>query len=227
MTILKQVLWFSLIVIFMLSARVTQAADIDFMRLVQDTQLMSKESNEMLFVWWLPEEYWKVSLSQHKGVTSKQIEDFLKVIRPYTIIVVTYCTIGTFGGITYKSEEWIRENTRLIDNTGTTYTPITTDEIDADANYFLQLIKPFLIDAIGLMGENMHFLLFPAKTANGTPIADATKRGNLKIKMGNKEFQWRLPLESLLPMKICPKCKQECKGSWIFCPWCGKKLEKK
>lgn len=90
-----------------------------------------------------------------------------------------------FGGITYKSEQWIRENTRIVDNKDTTYAPKTLEEIDA------------------------------------------TKRGNLKIKVGNKEFQWRLPLDSLLPMKICPKCNKECKGSWIFCPWCGKKLKEK
>ena len=41
-----------------------------------------------------------------------------------------------------------------------------------------------------------------------------------------QEFNWRLPLDSAFPDSVCPKCGETCKGSWNYCPWCKKKLNK-
>jgi hypothetical protein len=47
------------------------------------------------------------------------------------------------------------------------------------------------------------------------------------VKMGEKEFHWRLPLGSLLPPKICPKCGETFSGAYKFCPWDGSTLVEK
>jgi hypothetical protein len=77
------------------------------------------------------------------------------------------------------------------------------------------------------MGENMHFLLFPATTSTGARIAAATDKGEFTVKLGEKTYDWHLPLDALLPAKSCIECKRACKGSWDFCPWCGNKLSQK
>ena len=202
------------------------AKDVDLQALTQETQKMSQKPNEMTMVWWIPEEFWSASLGQASGMTSSQVEEFLKVIRPYTMVVVVDGTIGGFGGVTYKSEDSIRANTRLLDSQGKSYAPRTEDEVDADTKNMLQMIKPIFVNMLGSMGQNMHFLLFPGKSDNGIRIADAKGKSQFKVKLGEKEFKWRLPLDALLPTQTCGTCKQECKGSWFFCPWCGAKLTK-
>ena len=227
MSRLKRMLWSSMVVAVLLLGTFVHAADIDLVALTQETQRMSQKPDEMTMVWWVPEEFWTASLAQTPGMTSTQVEEFLKVIRPYTMVAVVNGRIGAFGGVTYKTEDWVRANTRLVDAKGTGYAPKTEDEVDADTKNMLQMIKPVMVNVLGPMGQNLHFLLFPAKTSTGARIAAATDKGEFKVKLGTKEFKWRLPLDALLPVKVCGACKQECKGSWSYCPWCGKNLAQK
>jgi len=217
----------SLIAVTLLSAGSAPAADIDLVALTQETQKMSQKPDEMTFVWWIPEEYWAASFAQTPGMTPTQVEEFLKVIRPYTMLAVADGTMGTFGGVTYRSEDWIRANTRLIDSRAKSYSPRSSDDVDADTKNMLQMIKPILVNMLGPMGQNLHFLLFPAKTEAGARIAPAKEKMQFKVKLGDKEFNWRLPLDALVPAKVCGQCGQECKGSWSFCAWCGKRLDPK
>jgi len=87
-------------------------------------------------------------------------------------------------------------------------------------------MKPIFVNMLGPMGQNMCFFLFPAESADGRRIAEAKKEGAFSVKLGEREFRWRLPLGSLLAPKMCPKCKEKCSGAWNFCPWCGTRLLK-
>ena len=100
---------------------------------------------------------------------------------------------------------------------------VPTNDVES-IDQMLQMIKPVMVNMLGPLGQNLHFILFPAKTSAGKRIAAAKEKGTFKIKLGSKNFKWRLPLDSLLPVKVCSGCKEECKGSWSFCPWCGKGL---
>lgn len=135
-------------------------------------------------------------------------------------------TVSAFGAMNFKSEEWIRENVRLLDAKGESYTPLPEEKVDSDTKTFLQMMVPGIRNNLGQVGQNMHFIMFPAKTKAGEPIAQAKKKGSFKVKLDDREFAWRLPLDSLLPAKHCKACDLECKGSWSFCPWCGKGLAK-
>jgi hypothetical protein len=208
-------------------AGVTQAKCVDLVALTQETQKLSQKQQAMTLAWWVPEEFWQASLVQTPAMTAAQTEEMLKVLRPYTMVAVLDGTMGPFGGVTYNSEVWLRANTRLVDAEGKSYPPRTENEIDADTKNMLQVMKPMLGNMLGPLGQNIHFLLFPAKTDKGIAIASAKDKGHFTVKVGDKEFKWRLPLDSLLPIQVCGSCKQECKGSWRFCSWCGKKLDTK
>jgi len=223
----RPVKWWSLIIVPLLVGRDVYAGDINVAALTQETQRMSQKPDRIAMVWWIPEEFWSASLAQAPGMTTAQADEFLKVIRPYTMVAAVDGTVGAFAGVTYKSEDWIRANTRLVDAQGRSYAPGTVEDVNADTKNMLQIIKPILANMLGPMGQNMHFLLFPAKTEAGTQIAAAREKGQFTVKLGDEEFKWRLPLDALLPAKLCPACKQECKGSWSFCPWCGESLGRK
>ena len=205
-------------------AREIGESKVDLNALVQETQKMTLKVDEMTLVWWIPEEYWQVSFAQDPTMTEAQIDVFLKVLRPYMLIVVVDGQMGTFGGITYKSEADIKTSIQIIDNQGTRCLPLSEDKIDADTKNFLSMMKPIFVNMLGPMGQNMHFFVFSGKNEKGQKIADAKKDGAFLVKLGEREFRWRLPLGSLLPPKMCLKCKEKCSGAWNFCPWCGTKL---
>ena len=200
--------------------------EVDPAAIVRDTQYMSKEGDGMTLIWWFPEEFWELSFASDSTVTKAEAEKLLTVFRPYIVVAVVDGEVGPFGAVRYRSEDAIRAQLRIRDSEGTYYEPLREDEIDVSVENFLLILKPMLANMLGPMGENLHFFLFPAKREDGRKIADATKEGVLSIELGEREFKWRLPLESLVPPKICPECGEECSGAWRFCPWCGAKLPK-
>lgn len=198
---------------------------IDINALIQETQKRSDKPQEMTLVWWIPEEYWQATLSQSPDITASQIEEQIKVFRPYTIVTVVDGIAGIYGTVTYKSEADIRRNIRIVDNQGNIYLPLSDTDINADTRAVLAMMKPALANALGPIGQNMYFFVFPAQNKQGLGIADAKKEGEFSVKLGEIEFRWKLPLGSLLPLKICPTCQEKVSGSYKYCPWDGTKLE--
>jgi len=218
-------------VIFLLSGWIINALaqevekhKIDINALISDTQKSSTETNKMQLIWWLPEEYWNAFLKEDKTMTEEGKEEFLKVLRPYILFAIVDGKIGPFGSITYKAEADIRNGLRLKDSKGNYFRPLSEDQIDADTRSFLAMFKPYMVNIIGTMGENMHFFVFPGKNDKGQRIVEPKKKGEFTILLSADEYKWRLPLSSLIPPKICPKCKEKCSGAWNYCPWCGTKL---
>ncbi len=196
-------------------------AEIDIASLIQELQRMSPKHDELGMVFWMPEEFWRVSFAQDPAVTSAEADEFHAVMKPYILLAVVDGTIGTFGAVTYKSGEWVRANTRVVDAQGNTYTPLADHAIDGSAHIFLQMMKPAIAHMLGPLGENLHFLLFPAQAETGERIAPALNTGEFSVILGDMTYRWRLPLDALLPTTACTGCGETCKGSWHFCPWCG------
>jgi len=207
-------------------AKEGQEGKMDLNALTHETQRMTQKADEMTLVWWIPEEFWWATFAQNPTMTKTQTEEFVKVLRPYTFIAVVDGKIGAFGGVTYRTEAEIRAGTQIKDRQGARYRPLSEDKLDADTKNFLSMMKPILVNMLGPLGQNMHFLLFPAKDKNGQNIADAKKEGAFSVELGERRFRWRLPLSSLFPPKICSKCQEKCSGVWNYCPWCGTKLPK-
>ncbi len=218
----RTILWAAACLVFSVAGP-AMAQEVDLTALIRETQNLPQKAGKITLVWWIPDEFWTVSLRQRKS-TEAQIEAVLKAVRPYMIVAVVDGAVGAFGGVTYQSEDQIRASTRLVDSQGTSYVPRTTDEINADIRNMLVMMKPVLANMLGPLGQNLHFLVFSGKTASGARIANAMEKGSFKVKLDEQEFKWRLPVDALLPGKVCPGCQEACKGSWNFCPWCGTKL---
>jgi hypothetical protein len=208
-----------------MSSSFAQERKVDINLLVQETQKLSPSADEMTLVWWLPEEFWRISFEQNPNMTAAQTEEFMKVLHPYIIIVAIDGKIGAFGGVTYESEATIKNSIQIIDSQGTYYRPLDEEKTNPDTKNFLSMMKPVLVNMLGPMGQNMHFILFPSSSENGKSIADAKKEGSFSVKLGKREFKWRLPLGSLLPLKVCPVDGEKLSGAWKFCPWHGAELK--
>jgi hypothetical protein len=208
------------IVVFLLfgymATGIAQENMVDTDALTKETMKNSQEADEITLVWWIPEEYW--------GAIFAQDEEFMRVLRPYTIIVVANGKMDVFGGIAYESEATIQAGIKVKDSEGTRYLPISEDAIDADTKNLLSMLEPTFVNMLGPTGQNTHFFLFPAKNEKGQKIAEAKKEGTFSVELNEREFSWRLPLSSLLPPKICPTCGEKLSGAYKFCPWDGSKL---
>jgi hypothetical protein len=224
---LKRVMYISLAVVALLVGTTVHAADIDLTALRQETTKFSSVSNETTVAWWVPEEFWRAGQAKNPNMTETQVETLVRTFRPYTVMVILDYKTGVAGSIVAKSEEFIRANARLLDAQGKSYAPRAEAELDADAKRVIEMIKPMFSNALGSLGQNMHILFFPAMSDAGVRIANAKAKGEFKLKLATKEFTWRLPLEALLPPTLCQTCEREGKGSWSFCPWCGKSLTQK
>lgn len=199
---------------------------IDLEALTNETQRVSTEGDKMTLIWWIPEEYWRASFAQDPSITKTQAEELVDILRPYTLILAVDGNIGKMGGITYKPEETIRAAISLKDEKGNTYRPYSEDKISPDAKNFLAIMKPIFANMLGSFGENMHFFLFPSKNGGTQNIALAKMEGGFTVKMGEREFKWRLPLGSVLPSNTCPVDGEKLSGAWKYCPWHGVKLNK-
>jgi hypothetical protein len=196
---------------------------IDLRALVRETQITSNAANERTMVWWLPEQFWQASLRQGK-LTGDQVDEFLKVVRRYTLIAVVDGRVGPFGGMSFNPEEAVRANVTLKDATGVNYAPLGESSIDPDMKNLIQAMKPIAANMLGPIGQNMHFVLFPAKSDDGRLVADAASNGTLWVNVGGKEFRYRLPLGSLLAPKYDPGTGETFPGNYKFSPFTGTKL---
>lgn len=197
---------------------------ISLQALIQETQKVSEAPNELTIVWWLTEQFWHVSMSQDPSVPLTQIEEFLSIIRPYTIVGVVDGKIGPFGGITFSRESDVRNSVFLTDIRGRRHAPVREAEINADTRVLLHVLKPMLTGMVGPMGENMHFIVFRAETADGHPVADPTSQGVLSMSVMGSEFSFRLPLGSLLPQRYDPSTQERFPGNYNFNPYTGQRL---
>jgi hypothetical protein len=158
---------------------------------------MSQEQSDITFVWWVPEQYWQAGFAESPQMNQAQADEFLKAIRPYTLVITVSGTRGLFGSMTYRSEGEIRSSMKLKDANGKTYAPLGDDAVDADVKTLMQMIRPIISNILGPMGQNMQLVLFQARTDDGKPIADAARKGSSSIFLAEKEFKWRLPLDSV------------------------------
>jgi hypothetical protein len=203
-----------------------QDGKINVNALIEETQMMSEGTDDMTMVWWIPEEFWQASFDQDPSISAAEAEEFINVLRPYTLVIAVDGTIGTFGGVTYKSESYLRANISIIDNQGISYSPLSTSVVNADATNFLSMMKPVFSNMLGPMGENMHFIVFSGKNKSGNPLADPHKEGSITISLEDEKFKYRLPLGSLLPPKKCSIDGEKMNGAWKYCPFHGVELKK-
>lgn len=212
-------------VLFALNCCVLAQEAVDINAFSQEIQKNSTRTGEMTTLLWFPDEYWQLALSQSPNASTAQAEEFMKVLRPYTVVAVIDGAVGTYGTVTYKSEADIRSRIQLVDNQGNTYAPYADDAVSAEAKGLLAIMKMGITNSMGPKGQNMYFFFFPAQGKAGQNIAQARQEGFFSVKLGDRDFRWDLPLNSVLPSKVCPVCKKKLSGSYKFCPLDGAKLE--
>jgi hypothetical protein len=195
----------------------------DATQLVLDCMKMSNSDGDLNILWWVPEEFWRVSAASNPNVSPAQLDVVVKVIHPYTIVGVSSGKTGPFA-VTYRTEAEVRNLVRLKDSKGNSYSPLPEDQVDPSVPGLFAILKPAMARTGGAALQNTYFFAFPGSTKDGTRACDPTKEGFCEVDLGARQFKWRLPLGSLLPKQRCPTCGEILSGAYKFCPYDGTKL---
>lgn len=201
-----------------------QNLNIDYNQFIRETQKNSSESGKINIVWWIPLEFWDITLKRNKTLSEDQIKKFIDELKPYSMFAVIQGEMGPMGNLTYVPLDSIKNSIVLLDNNQKKYYPIAYDQLDAGLQSLLTMLKPVLKNSMGQLGENMNFFVFSDQKDNQKRVSDPYVKGAVQVNILNKEYKWRTPLGTLMPLKYCPKDKEELNGSWEYCPWDGEKL---
>jgi hypothetical protein len=220
--------WLAAVVLALTLAAPAVAAEqkVQITDLIRETQQQSKNTERLTLVWWMPLEFWQASLAvSGMQMSPEKTEEFLAIVRPYLIVAVADGKMSPLGSATFVSEEVLRSGIKVVDSVGRSYLPIPDDKISADMKQLTHAMRPIFANLIGAMGENIRFFMFSSRDADGKEIASATSTRSFDIQLGERRFHWRLPLGSVLPLKVCPEDGEAMNGAWSFCPWHGAKLK--
>lgn len=201
-----------------------QEFKVNLNKLTAETQQLSESPDAMRLIWWIPIEFWQSVFEQDETMPQSEIDEFLQTFKAYTTVAVLDGTIGPFGTVNYASKNDIAKNLSLFGNNNKEYRPLDESEIDEQTKNALSILKPVLANMLGPMGENMHFYLFKDVQDPLLKLADASKEGAFRVRLDTEDFNWKLPLSSLVKQKKCPVDGALLDGTWTFCPYHGDKL---
>lgn len=194
-------------------------------KLTEETQQLSESPDTMRLVWWIPTEFWQTIFEQDNTISRFEADEMINNFEKYTMVAVIDGDIRDDGTITYKTEESTFKNLTVIGSDEVEYTPLYDDEIDEATRSLIRIMKPMLGNMLGALGQNMHFYLFQKRDNPLDKIVNPINKENFTVKLERDNFNWSLPLGSLLKPKKCPEDNKLHNGSWNYCPYHGKKLE--
>ncbi|KAB8152297.1 hypothetical protein EZY14_014725 [Kordia sp. TARA_039_SRF] len=202
--------------------KIIPAKKVDITSFIKDTQIMSKDNEAFKMVWWIPKEYWKFSIedSSLADSESEYIDEMIASFGEFTLVCVINTEMGMFGNLKKKSS-----TVRIKDQKGTIYEPLDDSLIPDDFKGTLTLMKPMIAQMLGQFGEQLEFHVFSKKAKDGTLICNPLSKGKFTILLNEEEFNFMLPLASMVEKKVCPEDQKLYNGTWNFCPIHGKKLK--
>jgi hypothetical protein len=194
--------------------------------LVRETQRSSEAGGHLAMVWWLPVQFWEESLKANPAVTPEMRSQVLGALADYNVIALVRAKPGAAGFSDVQPKAELLKNLR-VEAGGKVLEPLAPEQVSPGAQLLLSQLKPMMGAMAGQVGQAMEFVVFPAKAADGTVLLDAMQSGTLKIKFYDDTFSWRLPLGSLMPLKVDKKSGEEFPGNYQFNPFTGDKLAPK
>lgn len=89
------------------------------------------------------------------------------------------------------------------------------------------VFKKMMANMIGKFGDSMEFVVFNDADEHGVSLADPHGSGTVTLAFDKESFVWRLPLVSVLPLRVDRATGDTFPGDYEFSPFTGHKLETK
>ena len=193
-------------------------------KLVNEIQKVTQNDKNLKLVWWIPTEYWQVSLKENDLATPDQISYLESILNDYTIVVAGDYFLDSKNGAVDFQVKKILNNVNFYGLNGEKILPLKNSEINPQLQSIVnKTLKPLFTQMLGKMGSGIEFFIYN-NIKDEKRIIDPTMPGSFKIVVDQEVFQWKLPLISLMKEKTCPIDQEKMEGNWIFCPFHGEKL---
>lgn len=67
--------------------------------LINETQQQSSRPKVLRLVWWIPQEFWRMSLASETSITQAQGDSLLEILGRHTIVAVVSGQVQQFGNV--------------------------------------------------------------------------------------------------------------------------------
>jgi hypothetical protein len=226
-------------------------ADVNVDRVVADTRPDPSEPVDRFeTVWFIPHEFWAISLAKDKTVPPAMVEEVVRTMQPYFLIAIVQGDYTVRGATRFTPEAAVRKNTivryaRPGGGRPKQVAPIDEEDLDDRVVAMLQQLRPNVVNTLGgaaAGGENVRLLVFPAEEEPddhleaGAPAPPTARVANVYLPgillvetrdaRGRNPAKYRiyLPLDALYQPRICACCKIPMNVLWNFCPLGGQRL---
>lgn len=188
----------------------------DLMTVVKDLIQTKKTGQTMKQVWWLPSIYWELALKDSPLGSEGMIDEINSIFNDYSLFIILDADITAFSGMKKNEISDLK-----LEINGNSYEPIESysDEIKG----MIDVLRPMYKQMLGEMGESIEFFVFDNTDKKDaiSPLGDS----NFSINFNDSNFEYNLPLASMVDERICPVDDKKHNGSWKYCPYHGKKLK--
>lgn len=208
-----------------------EITDIDLNVLTVEGQVMTGGASDLALVWWIPAEFWEVSMRQESMVPDEQVNQVMGVLKNYSVLAVVQANVSPFGSFQFFEKDQIMKgmNVEFVRPDGSVETISHTEPSDPDLRIMLDQMRPILAQAMGSLGQNFYFFPLPDVDDDGERLLSPYDKGMIRVKLLNADAvhtaELELPLDSLFVPRLCPNGKPA-HVSWNYCPWSGKKLKR-
>jgi len=205
--------------------------EIDLNALTVEGQVMTGGASELALVWWIPSEFWEVSMRQESMVPDAQISQAMGVLKNHSVLAVVQASISPFGAFQFFEKDQIMEGLKveIVRANGDVEVISHTEPSDPDLRIMLDQMRPVLAQAMGSLGQNFYFFPLPDVDGKDNRLVSPYDKGTLRVGLVNSDVpataELELPMDSLFVPRMCPNGKPA-HVSWDFCPWSGKKLKR-
>lgn len=202
--------------------------DVDIAAFTAETQ-RANYVNGTHVAWWVPAEFWEVSLERNEAVDPKARKKAAEILRKYSMLAVAQAEMGSGGSFIFYDRDTVTRGMKveyLAGGQWSTLNPLS--EIPPDIQPLFSSLTPVISNALGQLGRNLNFYVL-ADTAKGQRIVSPYAVGQLRITLSRKggaaidPFVIEMPLDALYVPRRCPNGKPA-HVSWVVCPWDGTKL---
>ena len=203
----------------------TACAAVDLQKLTQETQKISRKDGYLTLVWWMPQATWDAMLTDNAMLSAEGRTKMLELLDHYMLFLILRAQVGGTGAMESRPKAEMVSNARLeID--GKSVEAIPPENLPPAAQAMFVGIKPVLASILGKFGQGVEVMIYPS-TQDAKRLIDPLKPGSFRYVLYDQAFTWRLPLASLLPVKVDAKTGTEFPGDYQFNPYTGDPLTTK
>ncbi len=200
-----------------------QEIKVDLGKFTQELQYNEQSGDNMRLIWWIPTEFWVESF-RDANMTQAQKDEFILAVDDYIVVAVIDGELNPLGGSKWRSVEEIKKNLTVKVGEGEPESPLATSEIAEGTNTMMAVMKPMFRKMLGDFGNGLEMICFRGKDDDKQRLLDPRETGHFSVNYKGKDYNWRLPLGTLLAPKFDAETGERFPGNFIFSPFTGERL---